>query len=240
MKISTQLAKYKFFGLKIGVGLDEIKNIETNNKDSESCLLEMLSSRLKRKPALTCNDIDKALRSRTVDEHTLADDVQSDFECKSVPEPQNSQIEIRKEYSKKGRAAKPTESDFSLKMSKKESKRNIDNKERTQYYAESDDGSKSDEAGRSAEVERQVHVRDEPKSKRAKKRARKKVRTAKNQCASEQPASESAGKLKKEIERSKRIEYVESEDKSKSDESENMKSAEVERQVHERDEPKSK
>ena len=229
--------KYRGFGLQIGVDLDEIKDIESNNnKDSGNCLLEILSSRLKRKPALTCNDIDKALRSRTVDEHTLADDFQSNFECKSVPEPQNSHIEIRKEYSKKSRAAKPTESEISLKMSKKESK----SEERTEYYVESDDESKSDKAERSAEVERQVHVRDEPKSKRAKKRARKKVRRAKNQCASEQPASESAVKLKKEIEKSKRIEYVESEDKPKSDESENMKSAEVERQVHERDEPKSK
>ena len=231
-------AKYRGFGLQIGVDLDEIKSIESNNKDSESCLLEILSLRLKRKPALTCNDIDKALRSRTVDEHTLADDFQSNFECKSVPEPQNSQIEIRKEYSKKSMAAKPTESESSLKMSKKESKRNVESEERTEYYVESDDESKSDKAERSAEVEKQVHVRDEPKSKRAKKRARKKVRTAKNQCASEQPVSESAVKLKKEIEKSKRIEYVESEDKPKSDESENMKSAE--RQVHERDEPKSK
>ena len=170
-------AKYKFFGLKIGVGLDEIKCIESNNKDSESCLLEILSSRLKRKPALTCNDIDKALRSRTVDEHTLADDFQSNFDCKSVPDPQKKQIEIKKESSKKSRAAKSAESESALKMSKKESeriKRNVESEVRIKYYVESEDKSKSDKAERSEEVEIQVHERDEPKSKQAKKRARKK------------------------------------------------------------------
>ena len=179
-------AKYKFFGLKIEVDLDEIKNIETNNKDSESCLLEILSSRLKRKPALTCNDIDKALRSRTVDEHTLADDFQSNFECKSVPDPQKKQTEIKKESSEKSRAAESKESESSLKMSKTNSdriKRNVESEVRIQYYVESEDESKSDKAERSAEVERQVHERDEPKSKRAKKRVR-----TKEKCVSiEQP-----------------------------------------------------
>ena len=246
-------AKYRGFGLQIEVDLDEIKNIESNNnKDSGNCLLEILSSRLKRKPALTCNDIDKALRSRTVDEHTLADDFQSNFECKSVPDPQKKQIEIKKESSKKSRAAKSTESESSLKMSKTESermKRNVENKERTQYYVESEDESKSDQSEniqktvKSAEIEREVHERDEPKSKRAKKRARKKERAVKSQCSSEQPVSESTIQLKiskKETERSERMENVESDDESKSDESENIKSAEVERQVHERDDPKSK
>ena len=170
-------AKYKFFGLKIGVGLDEIKSIESNNKDCESCLLEILSLRLKRKPALTCNDIDKALRSRTVDEHTLADDFHSNFECKSAPDPQKKQSEIKKESSKKRRAAQSTEIESSLKMSKKESKRikrNVESEVRIPYYVESEDESKSDKAERSVEVERQMHERDEAKSKQAKKRVRKK------------------------------------------------------------------
>ena len=164
-------ARYKFFGLKIGVGLDDIKNIESNNKDSESCLLEILSLRLKRKPALTRTDIDKALRSRTVDEHILADDFQSNFECKSVPDPHKKQIEIKKESNKKSRAAKCTELESSLKMSKKESgriKRNVESEERTEYYVESEDESKSAKAERSEEVERQVHERE---SKRAKKKS---------------------------------------------------------------------
>ena len=175
------------------INLDEIKSIESNYKDSESCLLEILSSRLKRKPALTCNNIDKALRSRTVDEHTLADDFQSNFECRSVPE---KRIEFKKESNKKSMAAKCTESESCLKMSKKESeriRRNVESQERTQYYVESEDESKSDEseniqkAMKSAEVERQVHERDEPKSKQSKKRARKKEKIL---CASEQPETD--------------------------------------------------
>ena len=63
----------------------------------------------------------------------------------------------------------------------------------------------------------------------------------KSLCASEQP---SAIQLRMSNKKSERIEKVESEDESKSDESENIqkteKSAEVERQVHERGEPKSK
>ena len=241
--------KYRGFGLKIGVGLDEIKDIESNNKDSGNCLLEILSSRLKRKPALTCNDIDKALRSQTVDEHTLADEFQSNFECKSVPDPQKKQIQIKKESSKKGRAAKSTELESSLKMSKKESermKRNVESEERAQYYVESEDESKSDEseniqkAVKSAEIERQVHERDKPKSKGAKKRARKEERSVRNRCASEHPVSESAIQLRMSKKGSERSKRIESEDESKSDESENLKSAEVERQVHERYEPKSK
>ena len=243
-------AKYKFFGLQIGVDLDEVKNIETNNKDSESCLLEILSSRLKRKPALTCNDIDKALTSRTVDEHTLADDFQSNFECKSVPDPQKKRSEIKEESSKKIRAAKSSESESSLKMSKKETdkiKTNVEWEERTQYYVESDDESKSDESEniqkteKSAEVERKVHERDEPKSKRAKKKARKGEKSVKSQCASEQPVSESAIQLRMSKKESERHKIIDCDDEIKSDEDENIqKGEEVERQVHERDEPKSK
>ena len=85
-------AKYRGFSLQIGVDLDEKKDIESNSKDSGNCLLEILSSRLKRKPALTSNNIDKALRLRTVDEHSLADDFQSNFKCISVPDPQKIQI----------------------------------------------------------------------------------------------------------------------------------------------------
>ena len=240
-------AKYRGFGLQIGVGLDEIKmNIEPSNKDFSNRLLEVLSSRLIRKPALTCNDIDKALRSRTVDEHTLADDFQSNFECKS----KKTQIEIKKECIKKSRAAKSTKSESSLKMSKKGSRRLIESEERTQYYVESEDESKSNEseniqkAVKSAEVERQGHERDEPKSRKAKKRACKKERAAKYQCASEQPLSESASQLTMRKKQSERTGYVESEDESKSDESgkieTTVKSAEVERQVHEKDQPKSK
>ena len=96
------IAKYKFFGLQIGVDLDEIKNIESNNKDSGNCLLEILSARLKKEPALTCADIDKALRARSVDEHQLAKNFRSNFDCKSVTNQKKRKVSD-KEWSKKER-----------------------------------------------------------------------------------------------------------------------------------------
>ena len=177
-------AKYKFFGLQIGVYLDEIESIETNNKDSEHCLLKVLSARLKQEPALTCADIDKALRSRAVNECQLAKDFKSNFECKSITTQHNGKTESDKESSMTKKAAKSKESDNSLKMSEKQSER----MKRTEYV-ESDSESDNDihKAGKYTEVERQVHERDKPKSKRAKKRARKKEKAAKNKSSNEQP-----------------------------------------------------
>ena len=51
-------AKYRFFGLQIGVSLDEIEDIETNYEGSSNFLLKILSARLKQEPALTCGDIE--------------------------------------------------------------------------------------------------------------------------------------------------------------------------------------
>ena len=170
-------AKYKFFGLQIGLDFDEIENIETNNKDSEHCLLKVLSVRLKQEPALTCADIDKALRSRTINECQLAKDFQSNFECKST-------TENDKGSSMRKKATKSKESDNSLKISEKESGRI-----KRPGYAENESDSDNNihKAGKYTEVGRQVHERDEPKSKRAKKRAHKKEKAAKNKCAIEQP-----------------------------------------------------
>ena len=66
-------AKYKLIGLKFGVAFNEIKNIETNYKESWERLLEILSYRLKQKPALTCAEVNKALRSESVNEPQTAD-----------------------------------------------------------------------------------------------------------------------------------------------------------------------
>ena len=231
-KIST---KYRFFGLKIGLKMHEIRGIAAKHSDPADRLLEILSARLNQESALTCADIVKALKSTSVSEHSLAVEFQKQFENII----HKGQIEEEKVFSKKKKTGKFTESEM---PNEKQSERNEDVK--------SDDESKSDEnedINKTAEVERQVHERDEPKSKRAKKRAHKKEKSVKSLCASEQPISESAIQLrmsKNESERSKRIAKVESEDESKSDESKNIrkteKSAEVERQVHERDEPKSK
>ena len=228
--------KYTFFGLQIGLKMHEIHGIAEKHSDSAHCLLEILSARLNQESALTCADIVKALRSPSVSEHSLAIEFQNQFENII----HKGQIEREKVSSEKEKAAKFTESEIRPKMT--QSKRIEELK--------SGDESKSDEnekAEKSAEVERQLHEKNEPKSKRAKKRARKKERAVKSLFASEQPDLGSAIQLrmsKKESERSKIIEYVESEDESKSDESENIqkavKSAVIERQVHERDEPKSK
>ena len=222
-------AKYKFFGLQIGVDINEIEDIEANCKDSSNCLLQILRARLKQEPALTCADIDKALRSRTVSEPQVANEFQN-FKCK------DQRFDVAKKYED----AKP---DIRLRMIEKGSER----KEKTEYYVEESKSNESEniqKAEKSAEVERQVHERDESKSKRAKKRARKKERAVKNQFPSEQPVSESAIQLRVSKRESEIIENVESDDESKTDESEDIqktvKSAEVERQVHERDEPKSK
>ena len=231
-KVST---KYRFFGLKIGLKMHEIRGIATKHSDSADRLLEILSARLNQESALTCADIVKALKSTSVSEHSLAIEFQKQFENII----HKGQIEEEKVFSKKKKTAKFTKNEM---LSEKRSQRIEDVK--------SDDESKSDEnedINKSAEVETQVHERDETKSKRAKKRARKKERAVKSLCASEQAVSESAIQLrmgKQESERSKRIEKVESDNESKSDENENIqktvKFAEVERQVHERDEPKLK
>ena len=212
-------AKYKFFGLQIGVDINEIKEIKANCDDSSDCLLEILCSRLNQEPALTCADICKALRSRSVNERQLASSFQSCFEFQSMGDQNKVKNETEKEYGKKYKAEKVSESGIPLRTSEKNC----------------EDESES-------ENERQVHERDDSKSKRAKKRAHKKERAVKSLCASEQPVSESAIQLRMSKRETKRIEKLEGEDESKSDGSENkaVKSTEVERQVHERDEPKSK
>ena len=142
----------KFFGLQIGIDINEIEDIEANCKDSSNCLLQILRARLKQEPALTCADIDNALRSRTVNEPQLAKEFQN-FECKN----QNVIGD-----------AKP---DISLRMNEKESER----KEETEYYVESNEESKCDESEsiqktvKSAELERQVHERDEPRKRACEK-----------------------------------------------------------------------
>ena len=228
-KVST---KYRFFGLKIGLKMHEIRGIAAKHSDSADRLLEILSARLNQESALTCADIVKALKSTSVSEHSLAIEFQKQFENII----HKGQIEEEKVFSKKKKTAKFTESEM---PSEKQSERIEDVK--------SNDESKSDEnedIEKFTAVERQVHESDEPKSKRAKKRVCKKERGVTSLYASEQPVLENAIQLRMSNKGSERIEKVESKDESKSDQNENIrkaeKSAEIERQVHERDEPKSK
>ena len=137
-------AKYKFFGLQIGVDIRDIEAIEKTWKcDSDHCLLEILTARLKQKPALTCVDIVKALRSRTVNDNQVA----NDFESKFISDQNN---EFEKE---KTRAEKSTKS-VPLKMSEEE--------------IESEDESKSHQSEKNgkkvAKVERQIHKSIESRS----------------------------------------------------------------------------
>ena len=69
--------KYKPLGLQLGLLMDEIKAIEqTNPGDS---LLEMLSLRLKKEEPLTWNDVDTALRSKSVNDSKLANTIKLEY-----------------------------------------------------------------------------------------------------------------------------------------------------------------
>ena len=179
-------AKYRFFGLQIGVSLDEIEDIEMNYEGSNNFLLKILSARLKQEPALTCGDIDKALRSQTVNEPQLAKKFKCNFKSKSITDQRKRKIESDEESSKEKMAKRSKQYYNPLKISEKES-------ERTQYNVESEDESKSDEseniqkAEKSAEIERQVHERDESKSIRQREIAGKKERSARIEYSTEEP-----------------------------------------------------
>ena len=71
--------KYEFFGLGIGVKINQIEKIQRQYTDPSQCLLQILHSRLAQLPALTWSDIDRALRSRTVGKIHLADSVKKEY-----------------------------------------------------------------------------------------------------------------------------------------------------------------
>ena len=71
--------KYEFFGIQIGFEMSEIDEIRKQCTDSRQCLLRILDTRLRQTPALTWNDIDTALRSKSVNESGLANDIQKEY-----------------------------------------------------------------------------------------------------------------------------------------------------------------
>ena len=79
-RVST---KYVFFGLRVGLQISEIRDIEANNRNTANCLLEVLSMRLKKNPALTCTDIVNALESQSLGEQQLAEEFRKKFEYPS-------------------------------------------------------------------------------------------------------------------------------------------------------------
>ena len=155
-RVST---KYRFFGLQIGLKMHEIRGIAAKHSDSVDCLLEILSARLNQESALTCADIVKALKSPSVGEHNLASEFRKLFE--------NIIHEEQVEEDKK--CSKAAESEIPLEMDEKQNER-IKRTEKIKSYNESK-GIGSQKAAKSAEVEREVYIRDEPKSKDKKKRA---------------------------------------------------------------------
>ena len=67
------------FGLQIGLGIDEIKTIESNNTDFGDRLLAILSVRLNKAKPLTWNEIYSALRSKSVDKSGLAEEIRRKY-----------------------------------------------------------------------------------------------------------------------------------------------------------------
>ena len=73
-------AKYLFFGIHIGLKMNEIANIEMQcGTDPKKILLHVLSVRLKQSPALTWGDIETALRSKALGEHEQANRVKREY-----------------------------------------------------------------------------------------------------------------------------------------------------------------
>jgi hypothetical protein len=73
-------AKYLFFGIQIGLKMNEIANIEMQcGTDPKKILLHVLSVRLSKRPALTWGDIETALVSDSVGEHEQANRVKREY-----------------------------------------------------------------------------------------------------------------------------------------------------------------
>ena len=190
-------AKYKDFGVLIGVHIREIRNIEAKYKDHSDCLLEILSVRLNQELPLTCADIDRALRSRIVNLPRVANDFQNSFRSKSIG------------YQQKGKGVgKVSESDIPLRMSgpeyvqgEVESKSNeSENIQRTEKFTEVERQIEP----KSNEIENEIceysHEQPEPDEyKKDRRKATHKVEMA----AGSQRGAELDQKRKKSLEKSK-------------------------------------
>ena len=148
-------AKYKFFGLQIGVELVDIESIEKDFKNCSECFLEVLSTRLKQEPALTCEDIDKALRSRSVNELQVANDFQHKFCSKSIAYHHKKRIE---ETSEKMRTEKVSRSSIFLRKGEKEYERSRSTKCEEKGELNRNEGENIDE---SSEVVRSVNQNED-------------------------------------------------------------------------------
>ena len=71
--------KYFYFGLQIGLVNVEIKGIENMYQNAGDRLREILSVRLEKANPLTWNEIDSALRSKSVDKGSLAEEIKRKY-----------------------------------------------------------------------------------------------------------------------------------------------------------------
>lgn len=89
--------KYMPIGLQLDLSDTDLNTIKADNRDkSRECLYEILSQRLKKVPALTWHDIDRALRSDSVDEGLLAEKIRKRSFCKSKLNQELQQKEIHR------------------------------------------------------------------------------------------------------------------------------------------------
>ena len=71
--------KYFYFGLQVGLVDDEIESIENRYQNADDRLRAILSVRLNKAKPLTWNEIDSALRSKSVDKSSLAEEIKRKY-----------------------------------------------------------------------------------------------------------------------------------------------------------------
>ena len=71
--------KYFHFGLQIGLENDEIESVENRYQNAGDRLRAILSVRLNKANSLTWNEIDSALRSKSVDKSSLAEEIRRKY-----------------------------------------------------------------------------------------------------------------------------------------------------------------
>ena len=95
-------AKYKSFGLQIGLKITKIEEIEADKSKSTERLLEVLTKRVRMTPPLTCAIIVKALRSNTVEEYKMANEIGNSL----ITDQQKKKIKIEMETCKEEKSVK--------------------------------------------------------------------------------------------------------------------------------------
>ena len=111
--------KYKFLGLQIGVKKSEIDEIEAQYKNPGERMLEILSVRVKKTETITWNDIDAALRSHSVGEGKVADEIRKTY-FSHLDEGRLDQEQDAKSKNGNGRKGNDAEDNSSLRPNDKQ------------------------------------------------------------------------------------------------------------------------